>query len=43
VTLGASATASMVSIIDPMGSALPGLARLGGRSGRFFRESYWWH
>ena len=33
--------ASMVSSIEPIGSGSPGLTRLGGRSGRFLRESYW--
>jgi hypothetical protein len=33
---GASAAASMVLIIAPIGSGAPGLAKAGGRSGKFF-------
>ncbi len=40
VTEGASAFASMVPIMAPIGSGSPGLTRLGSRSGRFFSESY---
>jgi hypothetical protein len=33
---GVSAAASIVLIIAPIGSGAPGLAKLGGRSGKFF-------
>jgi hypothetical protein len=40
VTVGASAAACSVPIIEPIGSGSPGLTRLGGRSGRFLRSLY---
>src|SRR5262249_15322566 len=40
VVLGASAAASMVLSMAPIGSRSPGRTKLGGRSGRFFSWSY---